>query len=73
MPRLSDAKQRVIRDGLEADMEPEEIAEVAQCGISTVYRLRLNLELFGALYLPSCMPIGRPRTFTCEEEEVRDV
>ena len=71
MPRLSAAKQRLIKDALDADIDVPEIASLAECHIATVYRMRSSLDLFGSPYPPSCGIIGRPRTFTDEEEGVK--
>jgi hypothetical protein len=70
MPRVSGEKQKIIKDGLEAGLDVEEVRKLAVVSPVTVYRMRLSLELFGTLYPPTYGTIGRPRTFTSEEEEV---
>ena len=70
MPQLSEAKQRVLLDAFKANLDAAEIFNLVDCGLSTIYRLRLCWECFGVLYPPTCAKIGRPSTFTDAEEAV---
>jgi hypothetical protein len=36
----------------------------------TVYRIRLNYDLFGTPYPPSCVKRGRPQAFTRAEQDI---
>ncbi|KAF2195671.1 hypothetical protein K469DRAFT_699266 [Zopfia rhizophila CBS 207.26] len=60
--RLPDGTVNVIQAYLEADRPVSEIMEVTNAGRSTIYKIRLNLEVFGTPYPPNTVKRGRPCT-----------
>jgi transposase len=45
------------------------IAKELKVARSTVQRIQLNVDLFGEPYAPPSVKLGRPRSFTTEQEE----
>ncbi|KAF2187361.1 hypothetical protein K469DRAFT_705050 [Zopfia rhizophila CBS 207.26] len=60
--RLPDGTVNVIQAYLEADRPANEIMEVTKASRATIYRIRLNLDVFGTPYPPNTVKRGRPCT-----------
>ena len=49
------------------------IAAATKLHLSTIYRIRLNLDLYGEPYPPANLKIGRPSNMQAEHEQVSDI
>jgi hypothetical protein len=49
------------------------IAAATKLYISTIYRIQLNLDLYGEAYSPANLSIGRPRVIDKAYERVCDI
>ena len=58
--RLPDKVVHRIRIRLEAGKEAPAIAKAVGVGKKTIYKLRLNLDIWGKLYAPTTVVLGRP-------------
>ena len=59
--RLLDEVVHRIRIRLKAGKEAPAIAKVVGVGKKTIYKLRLNLDIWGEPYTPATVVLGRPR------------
>jgi len=57
--RLLDDVVHRIQVHLECGESPAEIHRATKASISSIYRISLNLNLFGQLYTPSTVILGR--------------
>lgn len=71
--RSSEVKVRGVIDALKADIAVKEISQQVELSETTIYRIRLNLDLYNQPYAPRFARSGRPRALTRLEEEVRVV
>lgn len=61
----------VIISLLRTDTPVKEIKRVTKASHYTIYRMRLNLDLFGGPYPPPSVITGRPKLLTVAQENVR--
>jgi len=59
--RLPDKVVHRIRLRIEANKNIAAIAEVVKVSKKTIYKLQLNLDIWGEPYAPPIVTIGRPR------------
>jgi len=59
--RLLDKVVHRIRICIEAGEAVLAIAEAVKVGKKTIYKIRLNLDIWGELYAPPTVVLGRPR------------
>jgi len=59
--RLSDEVVHRIRTYIEASEAVPAIAEAVKVGKKTIYKIRLNLNIWGELYAPPTVVLRRPR------------
>jgi len=59
--RLPDDVIYCIQLRLECGESPAAIHKATKVSISTIQRMRLNLDLFGQPYTPSIVVLGRPK------------
>jgi hypothetical protein len=59
-----------IQVHLEAGESVAEIHKATKASISSIQRIRLNLDLFGQPYTPSTVVLGRPRALLPAQELV---
>ena len=59
--RLPDDVIYRIQLRLERGESPKAIREATKASRSTIYRVQLNLDLFGQPYAPYTIVLGRPR------------
>jgi len=59
--RLPDDVIYRIQLRLERGESPKAIREATKASRSTIYRVQLNLDLFGQPYTPSTIVLGRPK------------
>ena len=55
---------------LECGESPKAIHEATKVSRSTIYRVQLNLDLFGQPYTPSTVVLGRPKALLPAQELV---
>jgi hypothetical protein len=55
---------------LECGESPKVIHEATKASRSTIYRVQLNLNLFGQPYTPSTVVLGRPKALLPAQELV---
>jgi transposase len=48
----------------------KEVYKATKVSMSCLYKLRLNYDLWGSLYLPPSVKLGRPKVLTYEQEQV---
>jgi transposase len=48
----------------------KEVYKATKVSMSCLYKLRLNYDLWGSLYLPPSIKLGRPKALTYEQEQV---
>ena len=68
--RLLDEVVYRIRIRLEAGKEALAIAKAVGVAKKTIYKLRLNLDIWGELYTPATVVLGRPRALLPYQELV---
>jgi len=68
--RLPDEVVHRIRIRLEAGKAVPAIAEAIKVGKKTIYKIRLNLNIWGKPYAPSTIVFGRPRALLPYQEMV---
>ena len=68
--RLPDDVVNRIVVRLENNEEVPAIQKATKVAYSTIYRIRLNLDLWGAPYPPPTVILGRPRGLLPYQEEV---
>jgi len=68
--RLPDDVIYRIQLRLECGENPAEIYKATKVSISTIQRVRLNLDLFGQPYTPSTVVLGRPKALLPAQELV---
>ena len=68
--KLPDATVNVIVAYLQADRDVNGIVEATKASKSTIYSMRLNLDVFGTLYKPNTIKQGQPCTILCVHELV---
>jgi len=72
--RIQLVLQLQIRRRLEAGENPADIWRKYHGSVSkqTIYTMRINLDLWGELYKPATVILGRPRTLLPIQEQVSD-
>ena len=55
---------------LECGESPKAIHKATKVSMRTIYRVRLNLDLFGQPYTPSTVVLGRPKALLPAQELV---
>ena len=60
--RLPDGLVNRIKIYLDLDRPIGEIVERTKVSRSTIFRIRLNLDVFGTPYPPRTVKLGRPRS-----------
>jgi hypothetical protein len=68
--RLPDDVVNRIVVCLKSNEEVPAIEEATKVAKSTIYRIRLNLDIWGTPYPPSTVILGRPRGLLPYQEEV---
>ena len=68
--RLPDKVVYRIRIHIEAGEAVPAIAEAVKVGKKTIYKMRLNLDIWGEPYAPSTVVLGRPRALLPYQEMV---
>ena len=68
--RLPDEVVHRIRIHIEAGEAVPAIAEAVKVGKKTIYKIRLNLDIWGEPYAPSTVVLGRPRALLPYQEMV---
>jgi len=68
--RLPDKVVHRIRIRLKASKEAPAIAKAVGVGKKTIYKLRLNLNIWGEPYAPATVILGRPRALLPYQELV---
>jgi hypothetical protein len=68
--RLPDDVIYRIQLRLECGESPKAIHEATKASRSTIYRVQLNLDLFGQPYTPSTVVLGRPKALLPAQELV---
>ena len=68
--RLPDEVVHRIRIRLEAGEEAPAIAKAVGVTKKTIYKLRLNLDIWGEPYTPTTVVLGRPRALLPYQELV---
>ena len=71
--KLPDATVNVIVAYLQANRHVNDIIEATKASKSTIYTMRLNLDIFGTPYKPNTIKQGRPCTILRVHELVRSV
>jgi transposase len=67
--RLDLSVRNAIGTLLQAGSSPQELAQFYRCHPATVYRYRVNIELYGVVVPPPPSVQGRPRKITHEARE----
>ena len=68
--RLLDEVVYRIRICIKASKAVLAIAEAVKVGKKTIYKIRLNLDIWGEPYAPSTVVLGRPRALLPYQEMV---
>ena len=68
--RLPDEVVHRIRIRLEAGEEAPAIAKAVGVAKKTIYKLWVNLDIWGEPYAPSTIVLGRPRALLPYQEQV---
>jgi hypothetical protein len=68
--RLLDEVVHRIRLRIDAGEEVTAIAKAVKVSRKTIYKLRLNLDIWGEPYAPPTVVLGRPRTLLPYQELV---
>jgi transposase len=68
--RLPDEVVHRIRLRIDASEEVTAIAKAVKVSRKTIYKLRLNLDIWGEPYAPPTVVLGRPRTLLPYQELV---
>jgi hypothetical protein len=68
--RLPDEVIHRIRLRIDANEDVAAIAEAVKVSKKTIYKLQLNLDIWGEPYAPPTVAIGRPRTLLTYQELV---
>jgi hypothetical protein len=68
--RLPDDVIYRIQLRLECGESPKAIHEATKASRTTIYRVQLNLNLFGQPYTPSTVVLGRPKALLPAQELV---
>ena len=68
--RLPDEVVHRIRIRIEAGEAVPAIAEAVKVGKKTIYKIRLNLDIWGEPYAPPTITLGRPRALLPYQETV---
>jgi len=68
--RLLDEVVHRIRIRIEAGEAVPAIAEAVKVGKKTIYKIRLNLNIWGEPYAPPTVVLGRPRALLPYQETV---
>ena len=68
--RLPDEVVHRIRLRIDAGEEVAAIAKAVKVSKKTIYKLRLNLDIWGEPYAPPTIVLGRPRTLLPYQELV---
>jgi hypothetical protein len=71
--RLPDDVIYRIQLRLECGESPVEIHKATKASISTIQRMRLNLDLFSQPYTPSTIVLGRPKALLPAQELVMSI
>ena len=68
--RLPDDVTHRIRLHLDAGEDVGTVAKAVGVTLKTIYKLRLNLDIWGEPYAPPTVVLGRPKTLLPYQEQV---